>query len=487
MEMKRAFQALLCLLAGLHAPVFAAGADDLKKAQQLIERHYYESAAALLRAGDAAKAGGAPALLLGRAYARDAELYRVLQRSSLAIGSRYLNKLAAQGGRDRSRYASLYYGEYLLESGKTEAGLAQLRRFVAQPGLPARDREIARLRIAGARPGPVTPPKEGGAQPEAMAIYAAALARNRAKLGEAVERIDGLLAEARKQAAPPMRAVTYAIAVYARAGAVDKAFALIGGTDLGRPSYVESIGKDKVLRFYDPALLGALAELYRCAAERSLEQAGADPRLKQVAAYFLAESRFAAGDVAGAGALLAKLAEAAALPQAYRERAAVMKAAIDARPAKGASGSRMLGELTAKYTEDPLMLAEVLFACLRAGADCATTASAARRVAETGQGERFRPLHWAVGSQDAVMKRYETALLELETARDKSNKNRIDTNDPLLLNLLADLYLETRSFSENLEIYFELAKEFPAVRQLQEAGQGVYSTEYRSAGDVKIF
>jgi hypothetical protein len=75
----------------------------------------------------------------------------------------------------------------------------------------------------------------------------------------------------------------------------------------------------------------------------------------------------------------------------------------------------------------------------------------------------------------------------METARDKSNKNRIDANDPLLLVRLADLYFAGKSFSESLEIYFEMSKEFPAVRQLQETGQGVYSTEYRSAGDAKIF
>ncbi len=484
--MKRALGAVLCLLAGLQTAAFGA-ADDLKKAQQLIARHYTETAAALLRGGDATKAGGAPALLLGRAYARDAELYRALHRSSLAIGIRYLKNLAAQRGRERSRYATLYYGEYLLESGKTEAGLAQLRKFAAQPGLPAGDREIARLRIAGARPGAVTPP-QGAAQPEAVAVYALWQSRNAAKRNEAAQRIDRLLADARKQsAAPPMRAVTCAIAVYARAGAFDKAFALVDGADLGRPSHVESIGKEKVLRFYDPALLGALAELYQGAAERSLEIAGADARLKPVAAYFLAESRFAAGDAAGAAATFAKLAAAADLPPAYRERSALLKTAIDARSAKGANAPAALGELTGKYAEDPLMLAETLFACLRAGAECRAVADASRRLAATGQSERFRPLHWALGMQYAGAKQYEPALLELETARDKSAKNRIDTNDPLLLNLLADLYLETRSFSENLEIYFELAKEFPAVRQLQEAGQGVYSTEYRSAGDVKIF
>jgi hypothetical protein len=124
---------------------------------------------------------------------------------------------------------------------------------------------------------------------------------------------------------------------------------------------------------------------------------------------------------------------------------------------------------------------------VRMRATCAGATASARAFALTSQGERFRGLHFAVGEQYAAEGQAERALLSMETARDKSNKNRIDTNDPMLLVRLADLYFSGKSFSESLEIYFELSKEFPAVRQLQETAQGVYSTEYRSAGDVKIF
>ena len=113
--------------------------------------------------------------------------------------------------------------------------------------------------------------------------------------------------------------------------------------------------------------------------------------------------------------------------------------------------------------------------------------AAARTLAQTAQSERFRLLHRAVGEQYAAEGNNELALQSLETARDKSNKNKIDTNDPLLLLRLAERHFAAKSFSEALEIYFELGKEFPAVRQLQEAAQGIYSTEYRSAGDVRIF
>jgi hypothetical protein len=52
---------------------------------------------------------------------------------------------------------------------------------------------------------------------------------------------------------------------------------------------------------------------------------------------------------------------------------------------------------------------------------------------------------------------------------------------------LAEAYYRTKQYSENLEIYFEMSKQFPAVRQIQEAMQGIYAVEHKSAGDVKIF
>jgi pentatricopeptide repeat protein len=51
---------------------------------------------------------------------------------------------------------------------------------------------------------------------------------------------------------------------------------------------------------------------------------------------------------------------------------------------------------------------------------------------------------------------------------------------------LADAYYRIKKFSEALEIYFEMSKHFPEVRQIQEAMQGVYAIEHKSAGDVKI-
>jgi len=478
--------ALAVALAGAVAP--ARGAEDsLQRAAQLLERHHYESAAAMLRAdGNGGEASGVAALTLGRAYARSAELYRALHRSSLATGTRYLQQVATQGGADRSRFAALYYGEYLIEAGKTAEGVAQLRRFLAQKDSPVPYRGIAEAAIAAARARPA-PAQAKSADPVVRIQAAAAMSRAEAKRAEAVALADQAIAELRKAGALPIRAATHAIGVYVRGARYEQAFALAGTAELGRPSHEEAIGKSKVIRFYDAALLGNLAALHEAAAERLLGEARNDARLRGVAGYFLAELYLKAGETSEAHRVLSALAAAGDLPPVYRERAAVLQAAVDVRNGQAARGNAAFAQLAQKHAQEPVMLAETLTACVRARGSCTDAAESARTLALTSQAERFRNLHRAVGEQYAAEGEAERALASLETARDKANKNKIDTNDPLLLVRLADLYLAAKSFSENLEIYFELAKEFPAVRQLQEAGQGIYSTEYRSAGDVKIF
>ena len=77
-------------------------------------------------------------------------------------------------------------------------------------------------------------------------------------------------------------------------------------------------------------------------------------------------------------------------------------------------------------------------------------------------------------------------LRYMEAGRDKGNKNKVEYNDPLLLVRLSEAYYNLKQFSESLEIYFEMSRQFTALRQIQIALQGIYSMEQKSAGDVKI-
>lgn len=483
----RKFLYCIAAIAFLLDSAGSSAADDaVQKSAQLLEKHYYESASAALRI-EAAKGELPPvaALTLARIYVNNAQLYRALHRSSLDTGVTYLKKLSAQKT-DRSKYVALYLGEYLNEAGQGKAAAAQLSRFARQKNVQSAYLEFAKVDAAVARKAKIIAP--GGGDALVRSYYATALGQGAGQRSEAEKQMDQAIADLAKNGQPvPVRAVTGALGVYARGGHPDKGFALLAKADLSQPSLEENVSKNKTVRFYDPALLGNLADLNQVAAEGVLQRVRMVEKYKSVAGYFLAESYVNNGQFKEASSLLAELIGASDLPAAYRDRAVLMQAEADIETGKASKGNATLAEMGRKFAQEPVMLSEVLMTCVRSGAKCPEVVEASRALSSANVGERYRNLHFAVGEQYAAEKKYTKAMAAMETARDKSNKNRIDTNDPVLLARLADMYIETKNFSEALEIYFEMNKEFPAVRQLQETGQGVYSTEYRSAGDAKIF
>jgi tetratricopeptide (TPR) repeat protein len=133
------------------------------------------------------------------------------------------------------------------------------------------------------------------------------------------------------------------------------------------------------------------------------------------------------------------------------------------------------------------VIAEVLSACTTFAVECPDIERRAGILAGTGERATLADLYRALGSYYIQRRDYAKAISSLEAGRDKSNKNSIVHNDPLMLVNLATAYYETRQYSEALEIYFEMSKHFPAVRQIQVAVQGVYAREQKSAGDARLF
>jgi tetratricopeptide (TPR) repeat protein len=144
-----------------------------------------------------------------------------------------------------------------------------------------------------------------------------------------------------------------------------------------------------------------------------------------------------------------------------------------------------LGDLAAMYRQASVRYLE------KAAADAQIKPTAdyylGAAYAEAGEGRKIRSLNIALGRLYLLRGDYGRAVTYLEAGRDKSNKNRIESNDPVMLVKLAAAYYRGRQFSESLEIYFEMSKHFPVVRRIQEALQGMYAMEHKSAGDVKIF
>ena len=491
----RAASAVLLCLAG--ASVAFCADDPVARGTKLFERRHYGEAANVLQPYLSSAGSGAPgqaALILGAAYLKNAALHRALYRTSIAVHLDYLKKLSGERGRGGSSLADLYLGETLLAAGRPGEAKTQLTKFRAKAGKGTAEEAIAAigLGLCHYRLGEAQKAKSfwsgvDAADLDVKTELAAAYFSTGLGEKDAVSMCEEALALLTKSGRrPSMRALKSIVGVYARAGLAEKGLDLLASADLKAFSREEILGKDKVIHFYDLALLDGLATLYGKASIVWLGKAAADPKSRDAAAYYLEEAYALLGTGGQSARATDAFFAASKMPQTYKDRATVRKAAD--RYAAGGKGeaTRLWDDFSRKQPADPDLLAEIIFACDRVAAGCQDIVGRAAALAEAGEGKRFRALHFALGRHYLSRKEYAKALFHLEAGRDKGNKNKVESNDPEMLAALAEAYYRVKKFSEAQEIYFEMSKSFPAVRQIQEALQGIYSREQKSPGDVRI-
>lgn len=487
---------LLCAFAALAGPARAAE-DPASLGSRLLEkRHYAEAIAALRPVALSARpgTGGRSLLALGVAYVRYAELHRALHRTAVAVRLDYLKRLSAEGGTRGSALVSLSLGETLLAAGKPGEAKTHLERYLAKAGKKTADGAVAaidlalcRRRAGGANEAKALLGGVDAADPEAKAELAAAYARAGTGAGNAESAAgEALAAFKRSGGKPSARALKNIALAYAGAGQAEKGIDLIARANLAAFSREATLGKDKTIRFYDPFLLDDLATLYLSAGIAALEKAASDPAVRDAAEYSLGEAYALSGNAEGSAKALDAVALSPRMTAGYKDRAAARQAANRYAAGRKAEALRAWEDLSRKGPADPDLLAEIIAACDRAGAPCDGIVGRAAAAAEAGEGRRFRGLRFAVGRHFLARGQSAAALGHLEAGRDKGNKNKIESNDPGLLADLAEGYYRTRKYSEAQEIHFELGKQFPAVRQIQDALQGIYAREQKSPGDVRI-
>ncbi len=484
------------------APVFmtaaAFGAEDaVTRATRLYEKRHYGETVSLLRAETGSidqKNQGTANLVLGMAYFKNAQLHRELQLAAATASQDYLKKLAAAQGQSRSRYVDFYLGDVLLDTGKAGVAAIYLEKF-AGAGVEARYGALAKARLglcyyenkeiqrAQALWDSIET-SDPEVKAELAAVYASAGLTDKNVTGM----VDESIAATKRSGKPlSMRMVKNALAVFARAEQTDRGLDLLKHTDMKMYSYRETIGKSKVINFYDVALLGAMATLYGQASISSLEKAALDPKTRDAADYYLSQAYSLFGSLEKASKVTAAFVSSSQMPQPYKDRIRVWQGAnLYRKNHVTTEVVNIWDELARKQPEDPDLLAEILSSCSRMKIECAKIMQKSASVVEAGEGRKTASLNIAIGTYYLGKLDSVKAASYLEAGRDKSNKNKIESNDPAMLVALADAYFRTKKFSESLEIYFEMSKQFPEVRQIQEAMQGVYAVEHKSAGDVKI-
>jgi predicted Zn-dependent protease len=479
------------------AQTFAAD-DVVTRAIKLYEKRHYHQAARLLRAESASiEAGkrGSANLALGMIYFKSAMLHREFYQAAVSASQDYLKKLSTAQRKDRSRFVDLYLGEALVESGKPGAAATHLKRFSQGNGVEPRYRAIAKVCLGlgyyqnnEASKGTELWGRIDASDLEVKAELAAAYSKAHLKDKDPSAIAEGIVSEMKRSGNPlSMRMVKNLVALYARgSGGADKGLDLLDRSDLNAFSYREVLGKSKVIHFYDLSLLNDMATLYGRVSIAYLEKAAGDPKVKDAAEFYLGQACALFGSIEQSSKVIASFVATSQMPQPYKDRIQVWQGANLYARNRQTDAMGMWDELVRKQPEDPDLIAEVLLACSWMKVECPKALQKATALVEAGEGKKLSSLNIAIGKYHLSRLDDAKAISYLEAGRDKSNKNKVESNDPAMLVSLADAYYRTKKFSEALEIYFEMSKHFPEVRQIQEAMQGVYAIEHKSAGDVKI-
>jgi tetratricopeptide (TPR) repeat protein len=479
------------------AQVFAAD-DVVTRAMKLYERRHYDEAARLVRADSASIEQGKKGsvnLALGMIYFNNAVLHRELYQAAVVASQDYLKRLSVAQGPDRSRFVDLYFGEALVESGKVGAAVIHLKKISSSESVEPRYRAIAKVTLGLG----YYQNNESSKATELWGVVDTSDLEVKAELAAAYSKAglmdkdpsvmaEGILSEMKRSGKPlSLRMVKNLIAIYARGpGLTEKGLDLLNRSDLKAVSYREILGKSKVINFYDLSLLNDMATLCGRASLAYLEKAAADPKVKDAAEFYLGQACSLFGSIEQSSKVTASFIATSQMPQQYKDRIRVWQGANLYVRNRKTDAMGLWDELARKQPEDPDLIAEILFACSRMKVECPGVVEKAAVMVEAGETKKFSLLNMAIGKYYLARLDHAKAVSYLEAGRDKSNKNKIESNDPVMLVSLADAYYRTKKFSEALEIYFEMSKQFPEVRQIQEAMQGVYAMEHKSAGDVKI-
>jgi len=485
---------LLCVMVVFFSGSLSFAEGPLKSGMKLYKRHLYEDAGRLLysylpscRSGEE----GTVYLSLGMVYLANARLYSTLRETSVSVHLDYLAKLDAVSNGAKSRLARLYLAQAYLEAGKPEKAAVVLQKFISDKNIKPRDKAVGKVSL-GVAYFLLGKSKKAvkiwsvlkATDPEVLSELAVAYYKTGLTKKNPSVMCDEALKIAKKTGEPvSIQLIKNVLWVYASTGQVEKGLDIIKNVDLKAFSHEEAMAKNTTIRFYNLSLLGSLSKLYGKAAIKYLEKASADNKASGPALYYLGMANTFFGNIDESTKVFELFVSSAKMPARYKNTAKVMLA--ENRYLKGdkVQAKGLLGDMD---TTNIYMLSDILLTCSRLQLECDKTVKKALDLVKTGEGKAFARVNYALGKYYLQKKDYIKAALFMEAGRDKSNKNKIEYNDPVMLVSLARAYYQTKKFSEALEIYFEISKQFPAVRQIQIAMQGVYSMEQKSAGDAKI-
>jgi tetratricopeptide (TPR) repeat protein len=452
----------------------------LEGAQELFRQNHWEESRGHLRS----QWGSLPekdrptaTFLIGRSYVREAEFYRASHRFGAEVGLAYLEELAAARANRGVAWIPLFKGLYEVEVGRNAEAERTLLAAASSP-LPPEWKAAARLRRA------LAVHRLGRVQEAATAL------KDPAPEGRFCRLLLGSAAE--PPSAPPKdrREKLLTAVLLFRAGRTAEAEALLAGLSLDLADVEDKSDPRKLLRFHDPLVTSAGERICweRAVAALTPLAAGAPGAEKGLAAYYVGLSLFRLG-VPDESVKFLQGANASSVGPELQASARLLLAPL-AWKVRAPTGGELLAlwEGTQAPPDTVLLWDEIKRGDLAKAEPFLTKLEARLRDLLPSSSERPPGAlvgRWGLarlrrGDDPAVL------LAALSEHRDKSNKNKLEWNDPLLLMALSAASYRNHEYPQALETLFELSKTFPGLRALQWNLQGIYAARQKAGGEARI-
>ena len=274
-------------------------------------------------------------------------------------------------------------------------------------------------------------------------------------------------------------------------GQFNEAYLKISDVNLDSPIFIYRMDKDTEIRFHDLSLLKNYSRILFGESIKNLEPivSASSGELASFASYYVAQMYLYLGDYETSQKYTLKAKKLSVSSSLTMVRATACEASTEILLEREKKGLKLLEKEMGRIYGKPSSLLEMMMVVISSGIEYAIVKDLVSDIEsfvyETDW-ERTRRDTAVLGELSFFSGRYMRALYYLERARDKGNKNKIETNDPNFLLKVSYVYYIREYYPESLEILFSLGKRFSGIRPLQDAVQSVYSYKQRGSGEAFI-
>ncbi len=272
-------------------------------------------------------------------------------------------------------------------------------------------------------------------------------------------------------------------------GKFSEAYQVIKEVDLNTPIYIYKPSKKKEIYFFDLSILDSYSKILFGESIKNLEPivSASSGELASFAAYYVGQMYVYLGNYSKALKYAEKAKRLAVTGSLTMLRAVALESSILILEGKKKKGIRYLKDEIQMIYGKPSFLLEMSKVIMNSGVKYGDVKEIIetidKYIYQTTWSRRRRETA-LMGDISLYAGRYVKAIYYYERARDKGNKNKIETNDPSFLIKLAYVYFVKEYYPESLEILFSLSKYFNGIRVVQNAVQSVYSYRQKGTGEA---